>query len=46
MAIKMNKCDQLETKRFIVSVKNTKLLEEVFNNGVAITSGLAIADLR
>ena len=32
MAIKMNKRDQLETKSFMVSVKNTKLLEEVFNN--------------
>ena len=32
VAIKMNKCDHLETKNFMVSVRNTKLIEEVFND--------------
>ena len=32
VAIKMNKCDHVETKNFMVSVRNTKLIEEVFND--------------
>ena len=32
MAIKMNKCDHIETKSLMVSVRNTKLLDKVFND--------------
>ena len=39
VAIKMNKCDQLETKNFMVSVRNTKLIKEVFNDHHTGTEG-------
>ena len=32
MAIKLHKCDHFETKRFMISVRNPKLIEEVFND--------------
>ena len=31
MAIKLYKCDHFETKSFMISVRNSKLIEEVFN---------------
>ena len=32
MAIKLHKCDHFETKSFMISARNLKLIEEVFNN--------------
>ena len=32
MAIKLHKCDHIETKSFMISVRNSKLIEEVFND--------------
>ena len=32
MAIKLHKCDHFETKSFMISVRNLKLIEEVFND--------------
>ena len=32
MAIKLHKCDHFETKSFMISVRNSKLIEEVFND--------------
>ena len=32
MAIKLHKCDHFETKSFMISIRNSKLIEEVFND--------------
>ena len=32
MAIKVNKCNHLEAKNFMLSVRNSKMIEEIFND--------------
>ena len=32
IAIKLDKCDHFETKSFMISVRNSKSIEEVFND--------------
>ena len=35
----INKCDHVETKNMMVSVKNTKLIEEIFNDHHIVEDG-------
>ena len=39
MAIKINKCDHVETKNMMVSIKNTKLIVEIFNDHHIVEDG-------